>query len=94
MKPDTQTALMQVINLARQSIPFGLTEAQMCSGVCHGCSKKLLDFLEMELDSWEARIIAGEVPNLGDVSSLARMSKKIYIALSKSGLVDPEVKVK
>ncbi len=94
VKPNTQAALQQVIDQARQTIPFDLTEAQLCSGLCHGCSKKLLNFLEMELDSWETRMDSGEVPTLGDVSSLARMSKKIYVALSKSGLVASDNKMK
>lgn len=79
--------MRNIIDQARNQIPFGLSEAQMCSGICHGCSKKLLDFLEMELESWEFRLDQGEHPNFGDIRRLAKMSRKIFNALNKSGLI-------
>ncbi|MCF7980414.1 MAG: hypothetical protein K9K86_00410 [Pseudomonadales bacterium] len=87
MKPDTRQAMLSMINEARASIPFGLSEAELCSGICHGCSKKLLNFLEMELNSWEYRLNQGESPTFGDLQQLAKISRKIYNALAKSGLI-------
>lgn len=86
-KPDTRVAMQQLIDRARGAIPFGLTEAEMCSGICHGCSKKLLDFLDMELQSWEYRLGQGETPSFGDLQKLGKMSTKIYNALDKGGLI-------
>lgn len=86
-KPDRQQAMLMLIQEARTNIPFGLSEAQMCSGICHGCSKKMLTFLETELDSWEYRVGQGEIPSFGDLQKLGKMSGKIYRALEKSGLV-------
>lgn len=87
MKPDTRQAMLSMINEARASIPFGLSEAELCSGICHGCSKKLLNFLEMELNSWEYRLNQGESPTFGDLQRLAKISRKIFNALAKSGLI-------
>ena len=86
-KPDRQQAMRLLIQEARSTIPFGLSEAEMCSGICHGCSKKMLAFLETELDSWEYRVDQGEIPSFGDLQKLGKMSSKIYRALEKSGLV-------
>ncbi|WP_426416362.1 hypothetical protein [Aestuariirhabdus sp. LZHN29] len=71
----------------RRQIPFGLSEAEICSGGCRGCSKKLLEYLDRELEDWEIRLNRGAVPNLGDLRSLANRSRKIHGALARSNLV-------
>ena len=68
-------------------MPFGLARA--CTGRCDGCSRKLLDWLEGELDDWQARLAADEQPHLGDIDRLARSSRKVYAALARNGLVPP-----
>ncbi len=49
MKPDTRTAMRNLIGQIRTAIPFDLPEAQMCSDSCDGCSIKLLEFAEYRL---------------------------------------------
>jgi hypothetical protein len=87
MKPDTVTAMRQLIARVREALPFDLPEAQTCSGPCDGCSMKLLAFLEGELDAWERRLDDGERPSFGDISRLARTSAKIHAVLMRNGLV-------
>jgi len=87
VKPDTVTAMQQLIAQVREAMPFDLPEAQQCAGPCEGCSMKLLAFLEGELEAWERRLDEGERPNLGDVSRLARTSRKIHRVMEKNGLV-------
>ncbi len=86
-KPKTEDAMRSLIQEVREIIPFGVSEAEMCSGACRGCSKKLLNFLEFELDDWSQRLNNGEIPSLGELNSLAKTCKKIHAALDKSGLV-------
>ncbi|HEY9050911.1 MAG TPA: hypothetical protein VIQ03_05160 [Gammaproteobacteria bacterium] len=88
MKPDTPTAMHNLIQQVRSNIPFDMPEAYMCSVDCNGCSLKLLEFLDMELIDWERRLAAGEKPNFGDLNRMAKMSKKIYQVLVKNGLID------
>ena len=85
MKPDTTTAMQQLIGQIRTTLPFDRDEAQVCAGPCNGCSLKLLGFLESELDGWEARIADGERPGLAELSQLIRTSRKIARALQRSG---------
>jgi hypothetical protein len=80
--------MQNLINQIRTDIPFDIPESILCSGICHGCSKKLLDFLDSELEYWQDQLDQGETPRLGDVQQLATRSKKIYQALSRSGLLD------
>jgi len=87
MKPDTPTAMRQLIAQIRASLPFDTPEAQRCSGPCAGCSMKLLNFMQTELDDWEQRLNAGETPGLADLSRLAKMGRKIYVVMVKNGLV-------
>ena len=87
MKPDVATTMLQLIAQVRKSFPFGQAEAQICAGPCHGCSLKLLGFLESELDAWEARIGDGERPGLAELSQLIRSSRKVGRALENSRLV-------
>lgn len=88
MKPCAQTAMRSLIKTVRRSIPLDMSEAELCSGVCRGCSKKLIDFLIMELDDWECRLDQGETPRLGELESFAKSCRKIYKALQRNGLVE------
>lgn len=87
MKPDATTAMQQLIGQIRTSFPFDRPEAQICNGPCDGCSMKLLNYLESELDSWENRIAAGERPGLAELSRLIRTSRKIGRVLEKAELM-------
>jgi len=87
MKPDTRTAMRQLMAQVRAAIPFDAPAAQVCTGTCAGCSMKLLEFLGTELQAWEYRLDAGEKPTLGDLSRLARTSRKVYAVLERNGLV-------
>ncbi|MCW8956506.1 MAG: hypothetical protein OQL09_06455 [Gammaproteobacteria bacterium] len=87
MKPDTKTAMHDLIRMIRSKMPFEMPEAQACSGICNGCSQKLLEYLDTELISWEQRLDEGDTPNLGDIKRLAKSSLKIYRVLHKNKLV-------
>lgn len=86
MKPDTTTAMRNLIQQVRRTVPFDTPDEVLCSGICRGCAKKLLEFLDMELEQWEYRLDDGEAPNLGDIKQLAKRSRKIYSALKREGL--------
>ncbi len=87
-KPDTRTAMANLIEEVRAAMPFAAPDAVLCSDSCAGCSKKLLEFLDMQLQDWECRLNDGEQPTFGDLHRLGRTSKKIYAALKKNGLVE------
>jgi hypothetical protein len=86
-KPDTRTALGLLIGQIREAIPFGARELQVCAGTCDGCSVKVMQYLDTELQDWERRLAAGERPTLGDLSRLARTARKVHAALARNGLV-------
>ena len=81
--------MRQLIAEVRHTLPFDLPEARVCEGPCEGCSMKLLDYLEGELDDWEQRLNAGEKPGLAELSRLAKTSQRIYGVLEKNGLLQP-----
>lgn len=87
MKPDTTTAMHKLIEQVRLAFPFDIPEEVLCSGICRGCAKKLLEFLRTELDDWEYRLGGGQTPSLGDIQRLAKTSRKIYSALEQNGVV-------
>ena len=89
MKPDTRTAMRHLIEQIREVMPFDLPDARVCEGPCDGCSMKLLDYLESELENWESRLETGETPNLGDLSKLASTGKKIHRVMVENGLAAP-----
>ena len=90
MKPDTTTAMRQLITQVRDAIPFDLPAARACVGECNGCSVKVLEYLDGELCAWEARLAAGERPSIGDLHRLGRTSRKVYRVLAANGLVAPD----
>jgi len=87
-KPRTQQAMQQLIAQIRQSLPFDSPYSSLCVGPCEGCSKKLLEYLDDELNQWQLRLENGECPKLGDLHRLARQSKKIYRVLQKNGWLE------
>ncbi|MBY4677324.1 hypothetical protein [Marinobacterium arenosum] len=89
-KPDTRDAMQALIDEVRLQVPFDLPMEVLCSGICNGCSKKLIDYLDIELCDWQQRLDSGDRPLLGDVQKLAATSRKIYRVLQRNGLVEPE----
>lgn len=90
MKPDTRTAMQQLIDQVRAAIPFDAAQARVCSGDCSGCSQKLLDYLEGELAAWEQRLAEGDRPSLADLSRLAKTARKIHRVLVRNGILSGE----
>lgn len=88
-KPDTQTAMHGLIDQIRVAIPFASLRVEVCGDSCDGCSQKLLDYLESEVDNWESRLEQGERPNFGDLERLAKSARKIQRVLVKNGLLEP-----
>lgn len=79
--------MRELITQIRQEIPFDLPEARICEGICKGCSLKLLEYLEMEVETWEYRLDHDDTPNFGDLKQLARSSRKIHRVLQVNGLI-------
>ena len=91
MKPTTREAMRQLIDKIREAIPFDTEQRDVCSSDCHGCSVKLLEYLETELESWEYRLDQNEIPDFRDLSRLEKSGCKIYKALQKNGLIDGSI---
>ncbi len=87
MKPKTPVAMRQLINQVRETLPFDAPESYLCTDDCKGCSLKLLEFLDGELINWQHRLDNGEIPTLGDVEYVARLSRKIFKVLEKNGVI-------
>jgi len=88
MKPKRSLAMVQLITQVREAMPFDLPEANLCSGQCNGCSQKLLEYLDTELEDWEYRLEAGETPDFGEIQRIAKTSKKIYKIMQRNDLVE------
>lgn len=85
-KPDTRTAIAEMIQEARRRLPFETSFVRDCEGRCEECPFKLLEFLELELATWEARLGGGEVPSLGDVHRLGRDCTEVHALLQALNL--------
>lgn len=85
MKSRSPQAMLELISTIQSNIPFDdMTEARLCGGLCQGCPKKLLEYLEQEIEWWQSEVKNGATPSLGDVEKLARSSRKIYSVLKKN----------
>jgi hypothetical protein len=82
--------MRDLIRQVRAALPFDAPESRVCSGACEGCSRKLLDFLERELEDWETRLDQGEKPGLSDLSRLIGISRKVRRVLARNGLIEDE----
>ena len=86
-KPPTKTAMANLINEAREKIPFNLSFDGYCVGECDRCPQKLLELLDTELAVWESRLKQGVIPNLGDVHAVAKNCKEVYAILQNHGFL-------
>ena len=77
--------MRQLIAQIRETIPFESVDPSVCNDECKGCSFKLLEYLNSEIEGWEYRISEGETPNFGDLNKLAKSAKKIHRVLEKNG---------
>lgn len=92
MKPKTTVVMRDIIRQIRENFPFALSEQELCAQTCsHGCSIKLLEYIDMEINEWEQRLNKGEIPTLGDIQKLSRLSLKIYRVLQQNKLVSDVV---
>jgi len=87
VKPKTPVAMQQLIQQVRQELPFGMQESYLCADECKGCSLKLLEFLDIELMDWQQRLDKGEIPGLGDIQRMAKISQRIHKVLDKNGVL-------
>ncbi len=90
IKPDTRTAMKKLIADIRAAIPFDMPLANICNCPCTGCSKKLLDYLDMQLEEKEAEVEAGSIPSLGELNRLKKSATKIHATLIKNGVIKQE----
>ncbi|MFN8613084.1 MAG: hypothetical protein U0931_36440 [Vulcanimicrobiota bacterium] len=86
MKPDTKTAVANLVREAREKLPFQLSFDGHCEGRCEECAFKLLEFLDMDLSYWEHRLRRGDTPSLGDVHTLAQDCLRVYEIVCAQGL--------
>ena len=87
-KPDTVEAMVRLISQIRSTVPFDTPIEELCNGPCTGCSKKLMDYLDMELEEKEALLTAGHNPTLGEINRLKKTAVKIHSVLVQNGLID------
>lgn len=83
-KPNTKTAMQQLIAQIQQAIPLNLNEAQMCQGECLGCSKKMLEMLDAEISYWQ---YTDAIPSLKDLKNLENIGRRTYKILKRNQLV-------
>ncbi|MDO6562361.1 hypothetical protein Q4488_03100 [Amphritea sp. 1_MG-2023] len=86
-KPNTQIAMRALIAEIRTEIPFDTPVERLCNGPCTGCAKKLLDYLDTQLEEIEADLLHEHIPTLGEINRLSKTARKIYAALNKNGLI-------
>ncbi|WP_455201684.1 hypothetical protein [Kaarinaea lacus] len=88
MKPKSDVVMASIIQQIRETFPFDIREEELCAETCScGCPKKLLEYIQMEIDEWERRLENGDIPNFRDIQKLAKTGKNIYRVLEKNNLV-------
>ena len=78
-----------MIHQVKETFPFDISEEELCAETCsHGCPKKLMEYMQMEIADWEQRLDEGEIPNFRDVQKFSKTGLKIYRVLEKNDLVN------
>ena len=87
MKPNTSTAMKMLIEEIQSALPFEKPEHDICAGKCVGCPKKMLEYIGSELEHCQCQLNNHEIPTFGEISDLARISKKVHRCMSKNNLI-------
>jgi hypothetical protein len=82
-RPDSTTAMRILIAQIRTALPLDAPAVPECSGDCQRCAVKLLEFLTLELDSWELRLAQQERPTLADLSQLVRHARAVQAVVQR-----------
>ena len=88
MKSDTVLAMQNLIKQIKSAILFDLGKKDTWPDSYRGCSVKLIDFLEIEIEDWEFKLANNETPNFKDLDKLAKTAKKIHRVLISNNLID------
>ena len=89
MKPKTNVVMVNMIEQVRDSFPFDISEEELCAETCsHGCPKKLMEYMQLEITEWEQRLEEGETPSFCDIQQFSKTGRKIYRVLEKNDLVN------
>lgn len=87
-KPNTIVAMQQLLDSIRSNIPFGLKEADMCQGICRGCSKKMIEMLDTEVSQWQVDLDnETAVPTLSDLAFLEKLARRTLKVLKRNDLI-------
>ncbi|WP_417657239.1 hypothetical protein [Pseudidiomarina aestuarii] len=87
-KPDTSDAMRTLIQTIRDTIPFGLEAADMCQGICRGCSKKMMEMLDSEVSQWQVELDnKTAVPTLADLAFMKKLASRTYKVLQRNNLI-------
>ena len=87
-KPRTNDAMRGLIREARSKLPLNLSPLEVCGDECRGCSIKLIEYIAMELETWEQRLDDGFIPTFGDLDRLGRSCSRIHRVLTNNGLIE------
>jgi hypothetical protein len=87
MKPNRKDAMQTMINEINQRFPMGAPDRDICLGICSGCPKKLLQFMEMQLEDWQEALDNGEIPTFKQLQKRATQARKIEAVLIKNELI-------
>ncbi|TVZ41453.1 hypothetical protein P886_0799 [Alteromonadaceae bacterium 2753L.S.0a.02] len=87
-KPERRVAMQALLAEISRQLPLDAPAASLCQNTCMGCPKKLMQYLEGEVDFWQDELGAGETPSFGDIQKLAKSARKIHRVLQQNGLID------
>jgi hypothetical protein len=87
-RPRTTEVMRDFLRQARTGLPLGLAADDICTDDCRGCSMKLIEYLESEIENWEYRLQQGDVPDFRDLDRFARSATRIHRVLVRNGLVE------
>lgn len=94
-KPTTSVAMRQLLDTIRATIPFGLKEADMCQGICRGCSKKMMEMLDSEVSQWQVDLDnETATPSLADLVFMEKLARRTYKILQRNNLMASHTKDK
>lgn len=93
-KPDLNSAMLNLIEEVKNELPLYEPETFICGpkGNCTGCSKKLLEMVDMEIMYWEHKISMGQGPNFEELRRFGKLCSSVRRGLERNGLVEKRPK--
>ncbi|MGR5117631.1 hypothetical protein ACPV5L_03435 [Vibrio astriarenae] len=88
LKPDRTTAMLQIIEQVKTTLPLYDEDTFVCGpdNSCIGCPKKLMELVESEVSYWESALQRGITPQFDEIRRFGKLCNNVRRGLIRNNI--------